>query len=702
MSTVDVQTLRLVCPHDCPDTCGMTVKVRTGRAFDLRGDTDHPFTRGFLCGKVARYLDRVYHPERLLYPMKRVGPKGTGTFTRIRWDEAVDTIINRFRAIAASADGPQAILPYSYAGTMGKLQGESLDRRFFHRLGASLLDRTICATAGAAGCDITLGTRAVVDPETIVHSRYIINWGSNTSVTNTHLWALMHQARKHGAKIVTIDPFRCKTAERSDWWLPIRPGTDAALALGILHVLWRDGLQDDDFLTRYCLGTEQLRERVRTEYAPVRVAEICGLTVDDIEKLAHEYGTIRPALIRLNYGLQRHGGGGMAVRAITCLPAVNGSWREKGGGALLSTSKMFPFSHNDKLERPDLIPSGTRTINMVQIGEALMGRLPGPPVRALFVYNSNPAAVCPDQGLVLEGLRREDLFTVVHEQFLTDTADYADIVLPATTQLEHYDIHGAYGHLYVQLNQPAIAPPGEAKCNTDVFRLLAHSMGYERELFDISDEQLAALALDPGPHPAVYPPANAFAGITIERLKREGAVRLNVPKDYLPFAEGRFGTPSGKCEFYSEQMAKRGLDPLPTWTPPHEDPRLCPELSARYPLQLLSPPEPSFLNSTFVNIEELRRATGGEPTAQIHPEDAEERGITTGQLVRLYNDRGSFQARAVVGLTVRPGVVVSQGVWWNKYAGDGVNCNQTSSARLTDLGGGATFFDNLVEVEALE
>src|SRR5262249_32176686 len=377
----------------------------------------------------------------------------------------------RFREIADSADGPQAILPYSYAGTMGKLQGSSLDRRFFHRLGASLLDRTICATAGAAGCDMTLGTRAALDPEAVVHARYIINWGSNTSVTNSHLWALMHRARKHGARIVTIDPFRCKTAEKSDWWLPLRPGTDAALALGIMHILWRDGLQDEDYLSRYCLGTDQLRERALMEYPPDKVAAITGLAVADIERLAHEYGTTRPALIRLNYGLQRHGGGGMAVRTITCLPAVTGDWRYSGGGALLSTSWLYPFN-TAALERPDLIPPGTRTINMVQLAEALHGELPGPPVRALYVYNSNPAAVCPDQNRVLQGLKREDLFTVVHEQFQTDTADYADILLPATTQLEHFDIHSSYGHLYVQTNEPAIAPLAEAKCNNEVFRLL--------------------------------------------------------------------------------------------------------------------------------------------------------------------------------------------------------------------------------------
>ncbi len=371
--------VRVVCPHDCPDTCSMIVTVRDGTAVALRGE-DNAFTRGFLCQKVTRYLERVYHPERLKYPQRRVGPKGAGKFERITWDEALATVTERFHALCQSEDGPQCILPYSYAGTMGKLQGSSLDRRFFHRLGASLLDRTICATAGAAGCDITLGTRAVVDPESVRHSRYIINWGSNTSVTNMHLWAIMHEARKYGARIVTIDPFKSKTAEKSDWWLPIRPGTDAALALGMMHILWRDGLVDLDYLQRYCLGTEQLRERALSEYPPAKVAAVTGIDQADIEKLAHEYGTIRPALIRLNYGLQRHGGGGMAVRTITCLPALVGAWRNVGGGALLSTSKLYPFN-NDALERPDLIPKGTRTVNMTQLAEALLGELPGAPVR---------------------------------------------------------------------------------------------------------------------------------------------------------------------------------------------------------------------------------------------------------------------------------------------------------------------------------
>jgi anaerobic selenocysteine-containing dehydrogenase len=698
LSVPETKTIRAVCPHDCPDTCGMLVTVSEGRATSLRGDPDHPFTKGFLCQKVSRYLDRVYHADRLQWPMKRVGPKGKGQFTRITWHEAIDTIAERFEQIAASADGPQAILPYSYAGTMGKLQGSSLDRRFFHRLGASLLDRTICATAGAAGCDVTLGTRAHLDPEAVIHSRYIINWGSNTSVTNMHLWAIMHRARKAGAKIVTIDPFRCKTAERSNWWIPIRPGTDAALALGMMHVIWRDGLQDDDYLNRYCLGADQLRERACAEYPPDKVAAITGVPAADIERLAHEYASHPPAFIRVNYGMQRHYGGGMAMRTITCLPAIIGAWRHPGGGALLSTSKVYPFNAA-RLERPDLIPPGTRTINMVLLAEALNGELAPPPVKALYVYNSNPAAVCPDQARVLQGLMREDLFAVVHEQFPTDTVDYADIVLPATTQLEHFDIHGSYGHFYVQTNESAIAPLAEAKSNNDVFRLLARRLNFEPEIFDISDEELAAEALGAVPAPNGFPDQRAFDGITLDRLRGHGPIRLNVASDYAPFARGGFGTPSGKCELYSPSMAAQGMDPLPTYTPPHEDPQTRPELAQRFPLQMISPPVPSFLNSTFVNVEVLRKMAG-DVTVEIHPQDAVSRNIRDGQRVRVFNDRGSFQARAVVGETVKAGAVVTQGVWWNKYTSDGVNCNTTTSTRLTDLGAGATFFDNLVEVAA--
>ncbi len=677
-------THRLVCPHDCPDTCSMLVDVEDGRAKNLRGNPEHPFTQGFLCHKVSRYLERVYHADRLRTPLRRIGPKGAGEFVAISWDEALDEITRRFEVIRQSADGPQAILPYSYAGTMGKIQGESLDRRFFHRLGASLLDRTICATAGGVGYVYTIGAKEGTTPEAFADSRYIINWGSNTAVTNSHLWVHMVAARKSGAKIVTIDPYRSRTAERSDWHLAPHVGTDAALALGLMHVLFRDNLIDQDYLERYCLGTELLRKRVAAEYSVPRVARITGLTEADIETLAHEYAATKPAAIRVNYGLQRHYGGGMAVRTIACLPALIGAWRDPAGGILLSTSSSFPLN-NRRLQRPDLIPSGTRTINMVQLAEALHGELPGPPVRALYVYNSNPAAVAPDQNRVLSGLRRDDLFTVVHEQFLTDTADYADIVLPATTQPEHFDLHTTYGHHYIQVNEPCIAPLAEAKSNTDVFRLLARRWNFEPELFEVSDEDLAREALW-GKDDHV--PA-ALQGITLERLKRDGPLRLNFPEKYAPFAEGNFPTPSGQCEFFSQKMADAGLDPLPAYSPPAD--------GDGYPLQLLSPPSPHFLNSSFVNVDSLRHGAG-QPELEMHPDDAAPRGIQPGDSVRIHNERGEFEAVAAVGPTVRPGVVVAPGIWWHKLTGGRGNANLTTSTRLSDFGGGATFFDNRVEV----
>jgi anaerobic selenocysteine-containing dehydrogenase len=642
---------------------------------------------------VNNYLDRVYHRDRLLFPLKRVGPKGAGQFARVTWDEAVAAIAAQFRRVAASSDGPQAILPYSYAGTMGKLMYASLDRRFFHRLGASLLDRTICASAGAAGCDVTLGTRATVDPEASVNCKYVVNWGSNTSVTNVHFWKVEHEARKRGAKLVTIDPYKSPTAAKSDWWIPVRPGTDGALALGVMHVIFREGREDKAYLNDHCVGAAELKAHVLSEYRPEKVSHITGLPVEDIERFAREYARSGPALIRVNYGLQRHGGGGTAVRTIVCLPALTGDWRHPGAGALLSTSKAYPFDDN-YLTRPDLIPKGTRTINMVHLAEALHGELPGPKVRALFVYNSNPAAVNPDQSRVLSGLMREDLFTVVHDQFQTDTADYADIVLPATSQLEHFDLHGSYGHLYVQSNNAAIAPLGESKPNTEVFRLLAKAMNFEDELFAESDEQLAARAL----HEPEASATGRFDGITLDATKA-GPVRLNLPQNWAPFAEGKFPTPSGKCELYSEREARAGRDPLPTYVPPHEDPQTKPELAAQYPLQLLTPPSPTFLNSTFVNVDSLRKSAG-ERTLEIHPDDAAARGIVDGQTVSVFNGRGRFRAKAVLAHTVKPGVVVSLGLWWRKWTDDGANCNATTSTATTDLGGGATFFDNLVEVTA--
>lgn len=687
----------------------MLVTLDGDRAVRVGGDPDHEFTAGFLCHKMARYTELVYHPDRLLHPLSRVGPKGSGKFERISWDVALDEIARRFRDIAAGPHGPQAILPYSYCGTMGKLQSSSLDRRFFHRLGASKLDRTICATAGAAGYSYTIGNRTGMAPEGFRESRLIINWGSNTAVTNSHLWAIMVEARKQGAKIVTIDPYRCRTAERSDWHIAPRVGTDAALALGLMHVIFRDRLADEDYLARFTLGHEELRERALREYGPDRVSKITGLDVAVIERLAHEYATTQPSAIRVNYGLQRHRGGGMAVRTITCLPAVVGAWRHFGGGVLLSTSSMYPLN-TPGLERPDLSPPGTRTINMSQLADALDFSPPyeggaggvtsdrETPVKALFVYNSNPAAIAPDHARVRRGLLRDDLFVVVHDLFQTDTADYADIVLPATSQLEHFDLHTSYGHHWIQVNQSAIAPLEEARCNTWVFRQLAARLEFEPKLFQLSDEDLAREALWETSPPDTVPAA--LRGITLDRLIADGPQRLRLPERFTPFADGNFPTPSGKCEFFCERLSAAGLDPLPTFIPPAESSDADPDLAAKFPLQLLSPPSPHFLNSTFVNVDSLRHAAK-HPELEIHPTDAAPRGIRPGDGVRVFNSRGHFTAVAVVADTVRPGVVVAPSIWWNKFTSGGTNANATTSSRLTDMGGGATFFDNLVEVSPL-
>jgi anaerobic selenocysteine-containing dehydrogenase len=680
-------TAKVVCPHDCPDTCVMTVTVEGSRAVAIGGDPDHRFTQGFLCAKVNQYLDRVYSPDRILHPLRRVGPKGEGRFERITWDEALDTIAARFREVIAN-HGPQAILPYSYAGNMGLLSFGSMDRRFFQALGASLLDRTICATAGATGYKTAVGKTIGIDPEAVVHARFIVAWGANIVSSNVHLWPFVEEARRRGAKLVTVDPYRSRTAEKSDQHLALLPGTDGALALGMMHVIFRDGLEDSDYLARYTVGGDGLRERAR-EWTPQRAAEITGLGADVIEAFAREYATTRPSALRVNYGLNRHAGAGMAVRTITCLPAVVGSWRDVGGGILLSTSGTFPVAEA-ALERPDLVPSGTRTINMSEIGRVLNDASLDPPVKAIFVYNANPVAVAPEQESVRRGFGREDLFVVVHDLFQTDSVDFADLVLPATTTLEHYDIHKAYGHLYASLSRPAIAPLGESKSNTEVFRLLAARMELDDPCLRDSDEEMARQAFQ-WDHPHMK-------GITFERLETEGSVRLSVPDPFAPFAEGGFPTRSGKCELYSEALESQGMDPLPTYIPPRESVRSAPEVARKYPLAFISPPAHHFLNSTF-SAQPVFVRRESEPFLTIHPQDAASRGIRDGQVVRTFNDRGSFLAKAQVSDAARPGVVVGLSIWWSKMCPGGRNANAVTGQWLTDMGGGATFYDVLVDVK---
>ncbi|HUS06179.1 MAG TPA: molybdopterin-dependent oxidoreductase [Bryobacteraceae bacterium] len=672
-----------VCALDCPDACKLLINVEDGIGSRLRGDPDHPVTRGFLCGKVAQYLDREYSPERLLHPQKRIGAKGEGRFQPISWEEALDTVAANLKRCSQEA-GPESILPYSYAGTMGLLNGSGMDRRFFHRLGASRLDRTICSSAGGAGLTATLGLRYGTEPEQFRHSKLIIAWGANILGTNVHLWPFILEARRNGAKFFVIDPVKNRTGRLADRHFTIHPGSDLALALGIMHVLIADGLHDADYIARYTSGFETLREKVK-QYAPARVEELTGIPAADVVSLAREYAGTRPAVIRLNYGVQRSDRGGAAVQAIAMLPALTGSWREVGGGLQLSTSQAFHLNRA-ALEMPELqqrSPLGrqSRIVNMSSLGQAL-NELDEPPVKAIVVYNSNPAVIAPNQSQVHTGLRRQDLFTVVLEQFQTDTADFADILLPVTTFLEHTDLYLAYGHYYLQLARPALPAPGLAKSNVEIFRLLAERMGFEDECFTDSEDVMIRqlLASD---HPFVK-------GITLEQLDRDHFVRLHVSSPdtpFLPFAEGGFGGPGGRCDLNAEQL---------DYVPPVESRLGSEALRSRYPLELISSKNDDSMNSTFGNRAQCDAQTS---SVWLHEDDAQHRGIAGGDRVRVYNDRGSCLLRAEVDGNVGPGVVRVPSVRWAKRSDGGNGINVLTSGRLTDLGGGPTFYSCLVEVE---
>ncbi len=697
------------CPHDCPDACGVLITVEDGRATKIQGDPGHPVTRGFLCAKVAKYLDRVYSPDRVLYPMRRIAAKGlapanagegaraTRTWQRISWDEALDEIASRFRAII-SEFGSEAILPYSYGGTLGALNGGSMDRRFFQRLGASELERTICSSAGEAGLESVMGVKLGTEPEQFIHSRYIIAWASNIHGNNVHLWPFIVEARRRGAKLVVIDPYRTRTAACADWYLPINPGTDAALALAMMHVIIGEGLHDADYVAKHTLGFDQLCEKVKA-YPPERAAQWTGIAAEDIRKLAREYATVRPSVIRVNYGVQRSEGGGTAMRAISMLPCIIGSLKEAGGGIHLSTSGAFDLN-KDALRRPDLKPNGLerppRMVNMVRLGEAL-NTLDDPPVKALFVYNSNPAAVCPNHNEVVRGLKRTDLFTVVHEQFFTDTTDYADIVLPATTFFEHKDLQAAYGHYYLQISDQAIEPLGGCRANVEVFRALAERMGFRDSCFSESiDEMIDGALASKNPW---------LEGISRERLEQERQVRLNFngqrseassqPEPFLPFANGNFRTPSGKAELYSEAMKALGLDPVAEFTPPEESRHG--KQGSSFPLELLARKADNFMNSTFANqpsVEQMEETN----LLEIHSTDARARGIADGEAVRVFNRRGEIFLKARVDGAVQPGVVSAK-LNWAKLGPGFRNINVLTSEKLSDLGNSATFYSVLVEVE---
>ncbi|HDR9134361.1 molybdopterin-containing oxidoreductase family protein [Burkholderia vietnamiensis] len=686
------QIARAVCPHDCPDTCAMRVTVENGKAIKVTGDPEHPPTQGVLCTKVSRYADRVHHPDRLTVPLKRIGAKGEGRFAPITWSEAFDEIGRRLGDIAARS--PESILPYSYAGTMGLVQGEGIAQRFFHKIGASRLERTICAAAGAAGLRYTYGGNIGMHLEHFEESELILIWGANPIASSLHFWTRAQEAKRRGARLVAIDPYRSLTAEKCHQHIALKPGTDGAFALGMMNVLITENLLDHDYIARHTVGFEALKARALS-YPPERVAQICGIDASELIELARRYGATRKASIRLNYGMQRVRGGGNAVRAIASLPALTGAWRDRAGGLLLSSSEFAPIDHAALL-RPDLIPGWPhklpRIINMNAIGDALLhpgDDAFGPKVEAVIVYNSNPVAVAPDSSKVAAGFAREDLFTVVLEHFQTDTIDFADIVLPATTQLEHLDIHKSYGHTYVMANLPAIPPVGEARPNTEIFRGIARSMGLDEPALYHSDEEVAQAALR-WDDPTLDSDWNT--------LKHAGWVKLKLAD--APFANGGFRTPSGKCEFHSARLEQMGLDPVPDYLPPYESAEASPELAARYPLAMISPPARHFLNSTFVNVESLR-STEGEPHLDIHPADAESRGIGDGGMVRIFNDRGSMQAVARVTDRARAGLVVGLSIWWKKLSADGRNANEVTSQALTDLGNSATFYDCLVEVERI-
>ncbi len=680
------ETRHSVCALDCPDACSLLINVdEGGRGSKLRGDPDHPVTRGFLCGKVARYLEREYSPDRLLHPLRRTGAKGEGRFSRIAWDEALDEIAHRLKETAASF-GSESILPYSYAGTMGLLNRSGMDRRFFHRLGASRLDRTICSSAGGTGLTDALGVRYGIDPEQFRNAKLIIAWGANILATNVHLWPFIVEARRNGARFYTIDPHRNRTGHLADRHYSIRPGSDTALALAMMHVITSEGLEDRDYVARHTLGFDDLKVRVR-EWTPGRAAELTGIPAEDIVQLAREYATTRPAAIRLNYGVQRSERGAMAVRTIALLPALTGAWRDAGGGLQLSTWQAFQLD-TAPLERADLQQASSlaargkseaRLVNMTLLGEALT-RLDDPPVKAMVVYNSNPAAIAPDQNTVRRGLRRDDLFTVVLEQFQTDTADFADIVLPATTFLEHTDIYFAYGHHYLQLARPALPAPGEALPNTEIFRRLAARMGFDEPCFRDSDDDMLHTLLDGAEHPFLE-------GITLEELDKRHWMRLRVGEAFRPFAEGGFGTASGKCEFHAETL---------DYTPPVESRHGDRELLARFPLELISPKNADSMNSTFGNRPDTDAQTA---VLTLHPADAARRGIAAGDSVRVFNARGQCLLRAELRETVSQGVVATPSTRWPKRAQGGNGINMLTSQRLTDKGRGPVFYSCLVEVE---
>lgn len=702
----EVKTYHGGCPHDCPDTCSMQFHVKAGKLIGVSGNPDHPMTRGGLCVKLKDYEKRHYHPDRLLYPMKRVGPKGAKQFERISWDEALDTIVEKWQAIIKT-HGAQAIMPVSYLGNQGLVHGLNGGDAFFARLGATVTERTFCGEGSCTAWLLTVGPTAGVDPESFIHSKYIVIWASNSVSTNLHHWHIVHEAQKKGTKVVVVDSYASKTAKEADWHIAPKPGTDGALAMAMMHVIIEEGLQDQDYIDNYTVGFNELSARCKTR-TPEWAEKITGIPAADIRKFAREYATTAPAAIRIGVALERNYGGSQAIRAVTCLPALIGAWRHVGGGILQFPVWEHPYKF-DVICRPDLIPEGTQVVNILQLGRGLLGELNlKTPIKSLMVWNTNPVTQSPETDKIVKGLEREDLFTVVADHFISDTAAYADIVLPAAMGAEMEDMILSWGHLYLTYNAKCIEPPGEAIPNNEIFRRLAKRLGFEEENFKWSDGECLEnyVAWD----------APACDGYDLAYMREHGFAKLKVgtKDDRAPHKNGNFPTATGKCMFYVEgaknfvagpfrQMYEgfqpgEDLDPLPDYVPNRESPESNPELAKKYPLNIISPKSHGFLNSCYANVTEKIKGQG-EQFVLIHPADAAARGIQENAKVTVFNDRGAFEADARITKDVNPGIVVATLGYWRQLNKGTVNC--ISAAEFGDMGHSTTFSDNLVEVRLL-
>ncbi|TDL78631.1 molybdopterin oxidoreductase family protein [Peribacillus frigoritolerans] len=666
-----------VCSLDCPDQCGLLVHKKNGKIMKVEGDPEHPVTKGSICNKVRNMAERIYDEKRLQYPLKRTGKKGSKQFERISWNEALYIITSKWKTLIETY-GPESILPYSFYGNMGNLNAEGMDRRFFHKLGASRLDQTICQIAGSTGYKYTMGGSFGIDPEDTVHTKLFIMWGINAVSTNMHQITLAQKARKNGAKIIVIDVHKNQTGRLADWFIPILPGTDGALALGIMHILFKENLVDSEFLEAWTVGHEELREHV-VQYNPHTVSEITGVPADDLIKLARMYGQSSPSCIRIGNGLQHHDNGGMCIRTIACLPALTGQWLKKGGGAIKGNSGYLAFN-TEALQRPDLLQNKqTRIINMNLIGEELLNA--DPAIKSMFVYGSNPAIVAPEANKVKKGLEREDLFLVVHDLFLTETAAYADLVLPASSAFENTDFYTSYWHHYLHLQEPVIEAYGESKSNVDVFRLLAEGMGFTDQAFKDTEEEMIDQALNNPQNPY-------FKKITFQEMKKKKYVKAKVK----PLFPGILKTPSGKIELYSHAMEKAGYLPLPTFIPLVKESDL--------PFLFVPGPNHNFLNSTFSNNEK-HKSLEKAPKLHMNGKDAERLGLKNGDMAVIWNARGECELTVSAGENVLPGVVVSQGLWMDT-PGTKQIVNTLTPDRLSDMGGGATFFSGRVGVKKKE